>query len=277
MLAGSMCSWALSSLVPCSAPWCPAQLTPLPRRSCPPWRRLQHQILQTAIKVVKRQGTAAKAAASGTSAAGAAAADASPTRRLQFEGGPTPSMDAYVAHIEQGLGQALRRLEKKVDGVTAALDQVRRQAAAAGRQEGNARGSGRAVEQALALHTRPALWTVCTTHPPLASLAVQNALELLEARLAGGVLQVEARLAVLEERVARQPAAVAVAPGARLPHARLCLCLCLLCVCVCRLAAHPSSCLPSHKCCARRPLQTPASCCSVCRRWRQPWRSRAEQ
>lgn len=64
-----------------------------------------------------------------------------------------------MAHVEQGLGEVLRRLEKKVDGV--------------------------------------------------ASLVDRGALELLEARLAGGVAALEARLGALEAgaEAQRQPPA----------------------------------------------------------------------
>ncbi|PRW57342.1 hypothetical protein C2E21_3821 [Chlorella sorokiniana] len=128
-------------------------------------RKLQHQILQTAIKVVKRQDAAKAAAAASPAPAAAAPADdagATPTRRLEFGQGEAPeaaTMAAYVAHVEQGLGEVVRRLEKKVDSVAQLLD--------------------------------------------------QNALELLEARLAGGVVELEARLEALEQRAATQRGAAA--------------------------------------------------------------------
>ncbi|KAL4452503.1 hypothetical protein ABPG75_008165 [Micractinium tetrahymenae] len=128
-------------------------------------RKLQQQILQTAIKVVNRRQSAAPA---GQGAAPRAQsrqeAEADPTRRLEFEQGE-PAVDAqvqaFVAHIEQGLGEVLRRLEKKVDAVASLLD--------------------------------------------------QNALELLESRMAGGLVKLESRLAAVEDaaasRQAQQPAA----------------------------------------------------------------------
>ncbi|KAL4853115.1 hypothetical protein ACK3TF_005894 [Chlorella vulgaris] len=91
-------------------------------------KKLQVQILQTAMKVVKRQNAVAQAAA--------AAEEANPTRRLEFEqqgaaGSSTaPAADvqeavntAFIAQIEQGLGEVVRRLEHKVDTVASLLDQ----------------------------------------------------------------------------------------------------------------------------------------------------------
>lgn len=135
-------------------------------------RVLALHLLQTAIKVVKRQD-AAKAAAAAASPAPAAAAPAeeagaTPTRRLEFgqarracqlvfcrhlllllsgasrhmgrdagcsacgylhmpqgeASSEAASVAAYVAHIEQGLGEVVRRLEKKVDSVAQLLDKV---------------------------------------------------------------------------------------------------------------------------------------------------------
>ena len=48
---------------------------------------------------------------------------AAPTQ-LQGEPSEAATVAAYVAHIEQGLGEVVRRLEKKVDGVAQLLDQV---------------------------------------------------------------------------------------------------------------------------------------------------------
>ena len=44
---------------------------------------------------------------------------------LQGEGNVGGVPAAYVAQIEQGLGEMLRRLERKVDAVASLLDQVR--------------------------------------------------------------------------------------------------------------------------------------------------------
>lgn len=45
----------------------------------------------------------------------------------QGEPSEAATVAAYVAHVEQGLGEVVRRLEKKVDGVAQLLDQVRAQ------------------------------------------------------------------------------------------------------------------------------------------------------
>lgn len=74
-------------------------------------------------------------------------------------------VQAYVAHIEQGFGEVVRRLEKKVDSVASLLD--------------------------------------------------QNGLELLESRLAGGLVKMEGRLAAVEEAAAASHQASAQQPAAQ--------------------------------------------------------------
>ncbi|PSC72223.1 expressed protein isoform A [Micractinium conductrix] len=120
-------------------------------------KKLQHQILQTAIKVVNKRQAAGSAprqqqlVQQQEQQPKRAGEEADPTRRLEFDQGEA-GVAAVVAHIEAGLGEVLRRLEKKVEAVAGLMD--------------------------------------------------QNAMELLEAHLAGGLLKLEGRLAAVEEAAA---------------------------------------------------------------------------
>ena len=130
-------------------------------------------------------------------------------------------MAAVVAHIEAGLGEVLRRLEKKVEAVAGLMDQVRACAAAEQNRpqfvlcgqkrarttphKGRRHGAARLVYHmhCAALRVLPA--PLRPPPPPLAPHCCrrqQNAMELLEAHLAGGLLKLEGRLAGVEEAAA---------------------------------------------------------------------------
>lgn len=121
----------------------------------------------------------------------------------------------------------LRRLEKKVDAVASLLDRVSARCGGGGRgsASGQAVGwqdvgpsslssrSGMALaafgllQQGVLCRAQPrAAWARLRTPPLGAPPALQNALELLEARMAGGLVKLESRLAAVEEAAgSRQP------------------------------------------------------------------------
>ena len=86
-------------------------------------KQLHAHIVQTAVKVVEGQSATVQAAGAG--------AEAAITQRLAVgreqpsDVDPGAPSSAWVAHIEQGLGEVLRRLERKMDTVASLLDQAR--------------------------------------------------------------------------------------------------------------------------------------------------------